>query len=195
MNRTMAGLVAAVFLALSWSCDESLPVYVPPANILRLTISRIEQLNDRAAPPGRQSVRIDLEGENIYSDVFYDSVDIQGQVFVWWKRKPDRSRTLYLTQANFVDRALIANKKMLLEPGQKFTVETYWNMKSDDSLYLVNEMNFAGLRRRVCAFNVACSDPETFVAEASLKVYDKIGFVGAEAKEFSFTGRTYIINP
>ena len=194
-NAWGTAAAAAVLLACSWSCDESLPVYVPPSNVLKMTISRVEQLNDRVAPPGKQSVRIDLTGQNVFTDVFYDSVDIQGQIYVYWERKPDRFRTLYLTKANFVDKSLLTSGKMLLQPGQKFTVETYWNMKSDDSLYLVNEMNFANLRTRVCAFNIACADPEAFVAEASLKVYAKIGYVSAPASEFTFTGRIYILPP
>jgi hypothetical protein len=176
----------------SMSCHEMLPVYVSPDHLLSLKITQAEQLDDRIAPPYHQAVRIVLTGENIYDDVFYDSVDIKGTMRIVWERKPSRIRDLVLTSANFADKELLHNGKMLLAPGQRFSVVTTWNLKSNDSIYLAGEMNFAFLRRRQCAFNIACSDPETFVVGASLNVYDRIGYVSATPKEFVFVGRECI---
>ena len=68
----------------------------------------------------------------------------------------------------------------------------YWNIRTDDGIYLPREMNFAYLRRRVCDFNVACADPEEFVLEASLKIFDRLGVVQAPMSTFTFRGRTCI---
>lgn len=191
--RTLATALGAVLLALStYSCKESLPDYADPRNVMRVKVSLIEQLNDRIAPPGHQVVHIVLEAENIHDEVFLDSVDIQGAVRIWWKRRPVRFRTMTVTSSNLQDRDLIRNGKIMLLPGQKVSFDLFWNIRSDDGIYLPREMNFAYLRRRVCDFNVACADPEEFVVESSLKIYNRLGVIAAPTTSFIFTGRVCI---
>jgi len=168
-------------------------VYVRPTNILSLEVSTIEQLSDRAASPAdHQAVRFVISCQNIHDEVYYDSVDIKGSLRIWWKRKPHRYRTIYLTEASFRDKGLIRNSKLLMIPGQQVSLEAVWNLKSDDSLYLPTEMNFAFLRRRVCDNNIACADPEEFVVEASLNLFDRLGYIVASPKNFIFIGRICI---
>src|SRR5512143_3919135 len=71
---------AAVLLVPALSCHEELPVYQDPSRVLALEITSIEQLNDHIAPPGRQAVRIILSGENIYDEVVFDSVHLDGNI-------------------------------------------------------------------------------------------------------------------
>ena len=177
----------------SLSCKESLPVYVAPTNILAVNVVKMEQLNDHVAPPGNQMVKIVFTCENIFDEVFQDSVDIKGTLRIWWKRKPTRFRTIYITSNNLRERDLINKGKLLLTPGQRVSFETLWNLKSDDSLYLPTEMNFAFLRKRTCWFNTACSDPEEFIVETSLNLYNRLGYVSAPEEQFTFVGRTYIV--
>ena len=185
--------VAVLIALFSLSCQESLPTYVFPTNIMSFEVKTIEQLSNRIARPGHQLVHMVLIGKNTFDEVFEDSVDIRGSARIWWKRKPRRFRTIELSAQNFSDPGLIKNGKMMLLPGQQFGLDLYWNLMSDDSLYLVSEMIFTNLRQeRQCDWDVACSDPETFVVEASLAVYDKIGYVGAPAREFQFIGTTCI---
>lgn len=174
------------------SCDEALPVYQPPANVLAVSVSQVEQLNDRVAPPGRQAVHVVIDGENVHDEVFLDSVRIEGNVRIWWKRKPSRYITIPINQNNITNPNLIQNGKMLLLPGQKFSLDFYWNMRSVDSVYLPYEMNFAFLIRRVCGIRLACADPEDFVVETSLVVYDRLGILVAPPKEFTFIAKTNI---
>jgi hypothetical protein len=178
-----------VFAFFSLTCKESLPVYVVPQNIISFNVVSVEQLSDRISPPDHQTVHFVFVGENIFDEVFQDSVDFKGSMRIWWKRKPDRYRTIYLTEKNLVNRALVHNGKMLLVPGQQFKMEAYWNLKSDDSLYLVREMNFINPDKRICDYNIACADPEEFVIEASLNIYDRLGYISASPANFSFTGR------
>lgn len=180
------------FAFLSLTCNESLPVYQAPANVLSLNVTTVEQLNDHISPPTHPLVHIVLTGENIFDEVMLDSADIKGTMTIWWKRKPTRSRTIVLTEKNLIDRTLIQNGKMMLVPGQQFTLEAYWDVRSDDGVFLVSEMNFARLRQRFCASNVACSDPEDFIIEVSLNVYDRLGYISAPPKDFFYVGRTCI---
>jgi hypothetical protein len=189
MLRCGALITCAAF---SLNCHEALPVFMFPQNIIGLHVASVEQLSDRVAFPDHQTVHFVLIGENIFDEVFWDSVDFKGSMRIWWKRKPDRYRTIYLTEKNLFNRAIVHNRKMLLVPGGQFRMDAYWNLKSDDSLYLPGQMNFTNIGQRFCDYNIACSDPEEFIVEASLNVYDRLGYITAPAKSFSFVGRTCV---
>ncbi len=188
-RRGLSFLVALVAAVCSFSCNESLPTYVQPKNIVSIRVGTVEQLDDHLAPPGRQVVHITVLGQNTYDEVFWDSVNIQGTMRIWWKRIPVRYRTLYLTEKNFTDRSMIHNGKMLLVPGAQFSLDVYWNMKSDDGLYLPSQMDFSNLNYKTCSPNVSCANPEDFVIEVSLNVYKRLGFLQAPPFEFTFIGR------
>ena len=70
LARRLPILTACLLALASFSCDEKLPVYVEPKNILSLRVSKVEQLSDRQAPPEHQGVHIQLVGENIFDEVF-----------------------------------------------------------------------------------------------------------------------------
>ena len=189
-------LIALAALALAaggFGCTESLPVYVEPADVMEVSVVAVEQLDDHLAPPGHQMVRIVLQGANRYEEPFLDSVRIEGTMKISWERQPYRYRTVTLTQSEMTDQSLVSNGKMLLVPGQAFTMEYFWNMRSDDGIYLPSLMNFTWLTRRVCAPNIACADPETFLIETSLKVYDRLGYVSAPRAKFTFIARVRIL--
>ena len=152
----------------------------------------MEQLNDHVAPPGHQAVRIVLRGTNVYDEPFLDSVRLKGTIRIYWKRQQFRSRTIQLTERDLSDPSMIVKGKMLLIPNQSFSMEVVWDMRTDDGIYLPYFMNFAWLIRRVCAPNIACADPEDFVVETSLLVYDRLGELKAPPAEFTFVARTHI---
>ena len=54
LARRLPILTACLLALASFSCDEKLPVYVEPKNILSLRVSKVEQLSDRQAPPVRR---------------------------------------------------------------------------------------------------------------------------------------------
>lgn len=185
------GLIACFSIS-AYSCKESLPSYVSPEKVISISVASIEQLNDHIAPPNRPLVRIVIQGENIYDEVFWDSVEVKGSVRIWWKRKPVRFRTLYLTEKNMMDRSQIHNDKMMLLPGQRFALETYWNVRTDNGMFLPNEMDFTFLNKRRCDHNVACGTPEDFVVEVTLQVYSRLGYLTTPSKEFIFRPRVCV---
>jgi len=192
-NSILNFLLIILFVLISFNCEEQLPVYVPPEKVIELKIIKVEQLNDHIAPPGRPLVKIVVQGENIHDEVFWDSVNIKGSMRIWWKRKPVRYRTIYLTEKNLTDRSLIRNKKMMLLPGQRFSLEAYWDVRSDDGIFLPNEMDFAYSLKRYCEHNVICGSPEDFVVEVSLNVYDRLGYLTAPPLEFIYRPRACVV--
>lgn len=192
---TPLAAAAFAFLLLAFpglGCKESLPTYVEPSDVMRISVTTVEQLDDHLAPPGRQMVRILLQGVNAFDEPFLDSVRIEGTMKIIWERQPFRVRTVRLTQRELTDQSLVSNGKMLLVPGQAFSMEYFWNMRSDDGVYLPALMNFAWLTRRVCAPNIACADPETFIIETTLNVYDRLGVLRAPEARFTFVARVRI---
>ncbi|MBI1804630.1 MAG: hypothetical protein HY033_08650 [Ignavibacteriae bacterium] len=187
LKRIAEYLVLGLCAVFSITCNESLPTYVFPQNVLAMNVTLVEQLSNRLARPGHQMVHLVLTGKNIFDEVFYDSASIKGTVRIWWRRKPSQYTTLYLTKKNLTNPSLIQNGKILLLPEQQFSMSVYWNVKSHDSLYLPDLMDFTyASNRRGCDYNVICADPEEFVIEVSLQIYDKIGYVSAPAREFIF---------
>ncbi len=184
-------LLGAIMMA-GYGCKENLPVYQDPQDVLSLRIVAVEQLDDHIAPPGRQAVRIVLQGVNLFDEPFLDSVNIEGTMRIIWERQPFRVKTFQLTRRDLSDPSMVINGKMLLLPGQSFAMEVVWNMRSDDGIYLPALMNFAWLTRRLCAPGIACADPETFLVETSLKVYDRLGVLRAPTAEFTFVAHVNI---
>ncbi len=182
-------MTVLIWSLISLSCKESLPTYLEPQHVVDIKVSTVEQYNDHQAPPGRQKMHFIILGENIFDEVFWDSVDIKGSVRIWWKRKPVRYRTIYLTEKNLTDRSLIHNGRMMLLPGQTFSMDVYWDIRSDNGVYLPKEMDFARARSRQCDNNVYCGTPEDFVIEVSLNVYNRLGYLVAPPREFTFYPR------
>lgn len=187
-----------LFLVLSSiSCKEEPPVYVPPEKVLSMKVEVVEQLADRIAPPGAQIVRIKLVGENIYDEVFFDTVNISGTMKISWPRNPGRERTIIFNELNFLNRDLIRNRKMMILPGQKFGIQLYWNMKGDDSVYFPTEMNFVYAFRRECGrylgYQVICSDPEEMIVEGNVTIFKNLDSLSVSPFLFSVTGRSVVI--
>ncbi|HUL43005.1 MAG TPA: hypothetical protein VLY03_01470 [Bacteroidota bacterium] len=188
-KRSIILIGALLPVLLNLSCKESLPTYVAPTNVLSLSVGSIEQLNDHLAPPGNQKIQLTIDGANTFNEVFEDTVDFKGSVRIWWLRKPDKFKTIYLSQKNLSDPTLVQDGKMMLVPGQHFSMDLVWNLRSDAGEYLPADMDYVNLRQRYCDPNVRCSNPETFVVEVSLNVYDRLGYISAPAAQFTFIGR------
>lgn len=187
ISRIAFHVAFVLFGVMSITCDESLPTYKFPSNVLSVQVTRVEQVNDRLAPPGRQAVHFQITCENIYTDIFQDSVDVRGIVKVWWKRKPSRSRTIYITQKYFSNRSLIQNGQLTMLPGQQFTMDVYWNLKGDDSVSFLEDMMYQPLHR--CEPNnyaLFCADPEIFSVQPSISIFDRLGFIPSSSVDFPF---------
>ncbi|MBI3193081.1 MAG: hypothetical protein HYZ34_01285 [Ignavibacteriae bacterium] len=178
----------------SLSCKEELPVYVQPANVFSVQVELVEQLPDRVAPPGAQMVRLKLVGENIYDEVFFDSVNIRGILNISWLRTNGRKKTIEISEKDFLNRDLIMNRKMMLLPGQKFGLQFFWNLRGDDSVYFPAEMSldYAYLRDcgRYTGYKVLCSNPEEMIVEGTISLYKNIDVVSIQPFTFWVTRRS-----
>ena len=194
ITDTIASIVLIlVFAVVTFRCDESLPTYVAPKNVMSFKIEQIDELPLRLAPPGHQLVHFQLTGQNTFDEVFEDSVDIKGSLRVFWIDNPDYYKTFVLNVNNINEKNLISNGRMTLLPGQKFTMDLYWDLITDGGVDLLTKLDFVRLVSRQCSPNVACSDPEYFMAETSLNVFDRLGYINADSKIFPFVGYVCIV--
>ncbi len=190
-------LLVVVAMLSSLSCEESLPTYVAPSQVLTASVEKAEQLSDRIAPPGRQMMRIKIVVENVYDEVFYDTVNIKGTMTITWLRKAERSRTITVDEKDFLDRDLIKNRKMMLLPGQKVGLQLFWNFKGDDSTYFPEEMVYARAEPRNCGGisggTIICSNAEDMLVEGTLSIFKDLPPVSVEAYTFFAIGRMIVI--
>jgi hypothetical protein len=184
-------LLPAIFLvALGTGCHETLPDYAAPGNVLSVALLSYEQLNDHVAPPTHPLVHLVVQCRNEHDEVFWDSVGVSGTMRIWWKRKPSRFTTIALSEKNFTERSLVNNGKLLLVPGQQFTLDAYWNLVGDNGLNMIDEMDWTNPTQKYCAANVYCAPPEIFVVEVSLKIYNRLGVVTAPDAQITIIGRS-----
>jgi hypothetical protein len=108
---------------------------------------------------------------------------------IWWQGTPQLSKTIPLSVEDLNQRNLISGKLLTLLPGQKFSMDIYWDCRSDGGIYLPARMNYTYLYQRLCSPNVACSDPVQFVIETSLKMFVHLDYVSAPDTTFTFVGR------
>ncbi len=190
-------LVGLSFAILSLSCKEELPVYESPDKVFSVKVEVVEQLADRIAPPDAQVVRMKLTGENIYDEVFFDTVNIKGTMRISWLRNPGRERTISFDEKNFLNRDLISNRKMMLLPGQQFGFQFFWNFKGDDSVYFPSEMNYVYAFRRECArhlgYQVICSDPEEMIIEGEVTIFKNLEAISVSSFLFTVVGKGIVI--
>ena len=188
LEWSFRGFLIVVFALISLRCEEALPTYVAPQNVMDFKVVTAESLPIRLAPPGRQAYHFNLVAENTFNEVFEDSVDIVGSMRIWWVDRPQFFRTYPLTIRSINEKDLIRNGRLLLLPGQKISIDIYWDMKTDSNFNVISKMNFTRPLQRLCYTAVACSDPELFMVEASINIFDKLGYITAEPKLFQVVG-------
>ena len=191
-------LAMIVFAMFSITCDEALPTYVAPKNVLSVHLETAEQLSDRVAPsPYHSMVRVRLTAENTFDEVFFDTVNISGTMTISWVRRPIRVRNIKIEEKDFLERGLIKNGKMMLLPGQKVGIQFLWDMKGDDSVYFPYEMNYVPASDRACGVylgnTVICSNPEEMMIEGDVSIFKNLDPVHVEASTFNIIGKNIII--
>lgn len=164
------------------ACDESLPPYEQPQNALAITdVFPAQGLVD----PGIEILNIYITGMNLYEETFDDTVNVQGEVRIWWKRHPEITATLPLSNGNFVPPTPIRGSRLTLETNDLFYMKTVWSLYTDDGQYLIDLLNFSAHDVRG---DYEYAKTETLVIEVELLVFRQIGMIRAEPVEYEFVG-------
>jgi len=142
-------LPAFIFL----SCDDLLPTYQKPENILEAGFTSIDTSLIKYSgwlyqvPVYRYTesspYNFILQIRNRYTETIQSTADIQGKLEIWVAANPALKATIPLTSSN----ALLLNSPAIfnpvtgiltLNPNQKLFLKTQWNFKMDDG-HWINE--------------------------------------------------------
>lgn len=181
-RRRFAVCLAGVLGLSVLSCDESLPPYTPPQDVLAITQVFAAQ---GTINPGIPILNVLITGVNQYEETFEDTVNANGEVRIWWKRHPEFKATLPLSNGHFVPPTPIRGSRLTLDPGDTFHMKTVWYMMSDEGEYLIDLLDYSIDDVRG---DFEYARPETLMIEIELMIYRQIGMIRSDPVSFEFTG-------
>ena len=186
-------LVSFILVFFLPACDETLPEYQAPPNVViggiiqpgSVGAYRFNIVERFPTSPqfykvifvGIDSLIFRFEVQNVYEEVIEDKADVGGYVKIWDPILPDNYATVPLTQSS-----LTPNRDTLrIRPGDKAWLRTTWKklMYDDGSWPWVGKPNEDYGEGRIRY------KPITLKAKAYIRLYKKLGFV--VTPEINFT--------
>ena len=169
-----------LLLLATTSCDESLPPYEKPENLL--TIDRIEIIQGSYSLSGNYQVQFFIFGKNQFDEPFSDTVEINGTVAIWCKSRPDLFATLRLNNSNFGPNTNLFGSILTLDPGEEFEFRATWDSVTDEEEYFPDLFN---LSRRM---TVASPDEREFYVQVEITLFQEIGLLKSDPVLFIYNG-------
>ncbi|HNW58408.1 MAG TPA: hypothetical protein PKI62_01875 [bacterium] len=173
-----------LLLLLPWlglACDESLPPRQEPQNTLAIS--------DVIYTQGMYASGLFMEFvfiiENIYTETFQAPVAVNGQATVWWKNHPDIRVDLKINNQHFAPPSRFTGSTLTIDPGGRCALKIYWYLTLEDGRSLLDLLDYSG---SVPVEGLIKSRPETFMMQATIKLFDKTGYLRTEPFTFSFSG-------
>lgn len=162
------------------SCEESLPLRITPQNTLEITkIIANQEAN------GGIFIAIYVCGENKYVDTFEDTVNVSGNIHIWWARKPEIEAHVPLNNTHFIEPTRIQSNILTLDPGEKFHLETKWYLYTDDRISILDLLDFSN---SPVIDGIVTAQPEKFILQVQLTLFQETGLLRSQPHEFFITG-------
>ena len=168
-------------LLLVLSCDESLPPRIAPENTLQIVDIWASQMADAAGI----FVKFLIIGENLYEETFDADVNVNGELYIKWKRKPEKIATIHLNNTLFAEPTRIEGRTLTLDPGEQFYISVSWYLNTDDGENIIDLLDFSDNNIQG---NIATAKPEVFEYETKVIVFDQIGLLISDGYEFTLEG-------
>lgn len=171
-----------IFLSLIFfiSCEESLPPRIIPENSLAITkIFTAQEAN------GGIFIAVRVIGENKYVETFQDTVNVEGNIHIWWAKHPEIEANVPLDNRHFVAPTRIQGSILILDPGGEFHLETRWYLNTDDGRNILDLLDFS---TSPIVGGIVTAAPEKFVLEVQLTVFKETGLLRSKPQEFVLTG-------
>lgn len=169
-----------LLLIFFFSCEESLPPRISPQNTLEITKVFIAQEAN-----GGIFIAVKVIGENKYWETFQDTVNVNGNIHIWWTKHPEIEANVPLGNRNFVEPTRIQGNILTLDPGGEFHLETRWYLNTDDGRNIMDLIDFSN---SPVIGEIIIAAPEKFVLEVQLTVFKETGLLRSKPQEFIFTG-------
>jgi len=174
-------LSLVVAMAVSMSCDESLPPYQDPRNVLQGT-----PRGKYVLTVSENSLHVSFTIKNVYEETFQAQAILNGTLVITAKRDPTIQKTFQLTESNVTYAANYnrATGVLTIDPQDTVVLSATWDF-----------IDNVGEDLRLMFFRYA-PDPsclgrhiaqeETFLIQGSMKVFEKLPDVSGGPSEYTF---------
>ncbi len=184
------------------SCNESLPVYIPPSDIFGASVRPLNALTDTVRYSMRDDnnpnlVRVTLitpfNGYEIaivnrYEETIQDKMEIEGTVDLLWAEKPDLNAVLTLSNTSIYDGDLDPVTGLLtVNPGDTIRLRVFWNFRLTTNDWAFTQVRYTdGPAYSIGPMQVV-SDRfhQTMLLNAvvKVKIFRSLSFIEAHTKE------------
>jgi hypothetical protein len=199
-NAAVLFLFCSTFFGL-WGCNESLPLYTPPENVLSAEIIPLNPPTDTVRYTMLDNnnpnlIRVTLNSPfhgyeiaivNNYEETIQDYMEIEGNIVLAWSDKPELRTIISMTNTSFYDGDYDPVTGLLtINPGDTVRLRVYWNFKlstddwafsqlrSDDSPAYFNGPLSSAMDRIHVTMGLQ--------AEVRVKLYRSLSFVDTRSK-------------
>ena len=202
MNSTRNVLLSVIVAFASLRCNESLPVYNAPANILSAVVSPVNFVSDTVRyrmmdenNPSLVSVRlfspkfgIDVKIVNIYSETIQDDADIQGTLELTWIDKVEMKASIPLSSSGIIGGQYDPVTHLItLNPGETVTIRVYWDYHFTNTEWAFMHLPYSdGPSYWYGPYQMAFErfhNPLNLHANVKVKVFRSLSFVDAAIKD------------
>jgi hypothetical protein len=172
------------------SCNESLPPYQDPRNVLQ------------GVPRGKyvlsyfeNSLHVSFTIKNVYEETFQAEATFEGTLVITAKRSPAIQKTVHLAAQNITYAANYnkATRVLTLDPVDSVVLSFTWNFV-DDAGQDLRVMFFRYLPDTSCLGRYIASE-ETFLLQGSVNVYEKVPEVSGGPIEYTFCHINAYLSP
>lgn len=211
VQMTILSCIALITL----SCNESLPAYNPPENVLRVSISSLTTPTDTIRytmidnnNPNLVAVSLnspfngyEISIVNLYEETIQDNMEIEGTVELSWVDKPELKTILKISNTSFYDGNLDPVTGLLtLNPTDTVHLRIFWNFKLATDDWAFSQIQYIDGPMYNAGSNKFVADRfhQTMLLHGTVKVklFKSLSFVEAQTKEdFSVTFKGKIFSP
>lgn len=201
--RHNAGFFLIAFYSFGgFACNESLPVYSSPENILQAMTVPLNSPEDTVRyfmrdnnNPNLVTVRLDspfngyeVKIVNTFDETVQDDADVQGKLELSWKDKTTLTAEIPITITNFYSSHYDpSNGLITINPGDTARLRVFWNFKLttsdwaftqqqsvDGNMYYVGPLSSEFKRYHL---------PMEFQMKLHVKIFRSLGYIDAVSKE------------
>lgn len=190
LRKTILFLSIAGYCTLIISgCDESLPPYEDPRDVLKAS------LNGRYVLSATEnSIKIDVYVVNTFDETFQAKGILDGVGTIMSKRDNSFIRTFTLTPSHWTWGKYDTRTGVLtMDPGDTLRLTYSWNYL-DDKGRDARESIFSYFTDRTCTFR-RISIEETFILQVKIKVYEKVPEIVSKSFEYSLCHVSSWVDP
>ena len=156
---------------MAFACEESLPTRITPLNTLKI----VDVLISQGTGDWGIEVAIVILVENVYHETFSGVTNMNGNVRIWWKRKPEVIANLPIERYDY----------LRLDPGERLLIETRWFLWTDDDQYIIDLLDYSNNDVR---YDIIYARPEVFGLEVKLTLFGETGLLVSEPYDFTLRG-------